>query len=144
MALLFNIKPLTWLHQGLCGTFPSEGGPLEVHRLLGIGVSYRRASQTEVKVMELEGEDAVRSGFAGFLGDVIWQVGQIGQAALDGLTVVLVALLIYHHGVALKAARQVEGEIFVPPTASQPVVCDLSFGLEGLCIVAQPLEPAAT
>jgi hypothetical protein len=148
MTLLFNIKPLTWQHQGLCGSVLRKGspviGPLGMHRLLGTGGSNGRANQTEGIAMEREGEDGVRSGLAGFLGDMIWQVGQIGQAALDVLMLAMVALLIYHHGAVWNADRSEVDYISAPASAPQPAACGLSFGLEGLCIVVLPLEPAAT
>ena len=76
------------------------------------------------------------AGFAlGFLGDLMWEVGQIGQALLDGLTVLLMALLIYHHGAVLNASRPVEhaGQAQTMPCATS--------GAEA-CILAQALQPS--
>ncbi len=103
--------------------------------------------------MEYEMEDDLRSGPAafalGFLGDLLWEIGQIGQALLDGATVVLFGLLIYHHGAVLNAARQAqhgpaEQGLAPPDAAARPAACGLDPVGEATCILAQVLQPSAT
>ncbi len=77
---------------------------------------------------------------AGFLGDLLWKAGQIGQAVLDGVTVLLVALLIYHQGAVLHAVPVGEHPVALP-SAAPPVTCAPDLGAEGACILAQVLKP---
>ena len=98
--------------------------------------------------MEQHKDAEVRTGLVGlvteFLGELLWECGQIGQAMLDGVTVVLVALLIYHQGAVLNTARQMEHSVVVPSAAPQPSACNPDLDPEGACIVAQVLKPSAT
>ncbi len=107
--------------------------------MLTIGAFYGAARQMQDKAMFDEIEEEVRPGLAGvalgFLGDLMWEIGQIGQALLDGLTVLLLALLIYHHGAVLNAARQVEGPVALQATPCGP-------GGAEACILAQVLQPS--
>ena len=81
------------------------------------------------------------AGLAGFAGDLLWDVAQVGQAMLDAATVLLLALLVYHHGAAMKHAVPVP----IPQGAEERALgCDSPLVPADTCILAMPLLPAAT
>lgn len=110
-----------------------------MHEFLTNGAFYGAARQMQDKAMFDEIEEEVRPGLAGFalgfLGDLMWEMGQIGQALLDGLTVLLLALLIYQHGAVLNAARPVDRASVAGAMPCIP-------GSAEVCIQAQVLQPS--
>lgn len=94
--------------------------------------------------MEQRMEDGPWSGLAGFAGDVLWRVGQIGQGMLDVATVLLLALLVYHQGAAMGGSGLPSRGVVAHGPVQGSADCEVSLIPAASCIVAQPLKAVDT